>query len=550
MLTPTSHRYIFNTMKRKLQQITCQLCGESHPSNGIHTHLKYKHSGMTTKQYIEKFGDFRTNTKIAEKLKDGKPLYKCLICGDDTTYTTTALSFHIIKQHKTDKSSYITKYLLNGNSPTCKCGCGKPMEIKSYSPPYTTEYASGHNSIGKGNPNYKKSSTISTREKMRMRAKDRIDNTIGTLPMHSSDAIQKRGEMQTDKFLSKIQTENDVSILCREVDGHEYYYELKCNKCGHQFEQYHQSYFKCPVCYPKCKSRIETDIIEYLSSMDNSLKIVHNNRRIIPRNMELDLYFPDKKVAVEIDGLFWHGELQGKDAKYHLNKTIECEKLGIHLIHVFEDEWELNRSMVLHKIGQKLGIFSGKKYYARKCEIRQLQFNECKTFLELNHLQGGDISPVRLGLFSGDELISIMTFSKPNTSRGNRSGQSESGVFELSRFATKENVLCIGGGSKLLTHFIRVYSPKKIISYADRRWSSSTSNVYMKLGFTLSRETEPCYWYFKPNERRRFHRFNFTKQKTVDLGGDSKKTEWQNMQNFGYDRIWDCGHLKYELVIK
>ena len=132
-------------MKRQLQQITCQLCGECHPSNGIHTHLKYKHGGMTTKQYIEKFGDFRMNTKIAEKLKDGKTLYKCLICGDDKTYSTTALSFHIIKQHKSDKSSYITKYLLDEKLPTCKCGCGKLMDIKSYSPPYTTEYASGHN---------------------------------------------------------------------------------------------------------------------------------------------------------------------------------------------------------------------------------------------------------------------------------------------------------------------------------------------------------------------------------------------------------------------
>jgi len=23
-------------------------------------------------------------------------------------------------------------------------------------------------------------------------------------------------------------------------------------------------------------------------------------------------------------------------------------------------------------------------------------------------------------------------------------------------------------------------------------------------------------------------------------------SEWENMKNNGYDRIWDCGHLKYE----
>lgn len=25
--------------------------------------------------------------------------------------------------------------------------------------------------------------------------------------------------------------------------------------------------------------------------------------------------------------------------------------------------------------------------------------------------------------------------------------------------------------------------------------------------------------------------------------------EWQNMQMNGYDRIWDCGNLKYELIL-
>jgi len=48
---------------------------------------------MTTVEYIEKFGDFRVNTKKAEKLKEGKTLYKCLMCGDDKTYTSTAFSF-------------------------------------------------------------------------------------------------------------------------------------------------------------------------------------------------------------------------------------------------------------------------------------------------------------------------------------------------------------------------------------------------------------------------------------------------------------------------
>lgn len=30
---------------------------------------------------------------------------------------------------------------------------------------------------------------------------------------------------------------------------------------------------------------------------------------------------------------------------------------------------------------------------------------------------------------------------------------------------------------------------------------------------------------------------------------DCDLSEWQNMQLNGYDRIWDCGHFKYEWFI-
>jgi len=37
-----------------------------------------------------------------------------------------------------------------------------------------------------------------------------------------------------------------------------------------------------------------------------------------------------------------------------------------------------------------------------------------------------------------------------------------------------------------------------------------------------------------------------TVDKLIKIGYDKIKTEWQIMQELGYDRIWDCGHLKYE----
>lgn len=47
----------------------------------------------------------------------------------------------------------------------------------------------------------------------------------------------------------------------------------------------------------------------------------------------------------------------------------------------------------------------------------------------------------------------------------------------------------------------------------------------------------------------REHRYNFTKSRLVEAGASDESTEWEIMQNLGYDRIWDCGHQKYVMVL-
>lgn len=66
-------------------------------------------------------------------------------------------------------------------------------------------------------------------------------------------------------------------------------------------------------------------------------RILHNTKRIISPN-ELDIYIPAIKLAIEYNGLFWHSTKHISDKDYHLNKSVECRKLGIRLIHVYEFE--------------------------------------------------------------------------------------------------------------------------------------------------------------------------------------------------------------------
>ena len=62
-----------------------------------------------------------------------------------------------------------------------------------------------------------------------------------------------------------------------------------------------------------------------------------NTRKIIAP-LELDIYLPELKIAIEYNGTYWHSSKNNKDISYHLNKSLLCRQLGIRLIHIYEFE--------------------------------------------------------------------------------------------------------------------------------------------------------------------------------------------------------------------
>jgi hypothetical protein len=254
---------------------------------------------------------------------------------------------------------------------------------------------------------------------------------------------------------------------------------------------------------------------------------------------QLDIFIPSHNLAIEYNGLYWHSEEFLKN-NYHLNKTIECEKQGIQLIHIFEDEWLHKQNIVKSRLLNILGLIKN-KIYARKTEIKEISSIQAKNFLDNNHLQGFTNSTIRIGLFYDNELISVMLFNKPRLGIG-----SSYDGYELTRFANKLNTSVIGGASKLLKHFINTYQPKEIISYADRRWSQG--DLYKKLGFIETHINKPNYWYVINKNRK--HRFGFRKHSLKEKGFDINKTEHEIMLERGIYRIYDCGTITYSLINK
>ena len=89
----------------------------------------------------------------------------------------------------------------------------------------------------------------------------------------------------------------------------------------------------------------EIEITDYIKTIYDRL-IITNIRTIIPP-YELDIYLPDIQFALEFDGTFWHN----KDEKH---KDRLCNKLGIHLIHILEEDWISNRNGVLNMIKETI----------------------------------------------------------------------------------------------------------------------------------------------------------------------------------------------------
>lgn len=295
----------------------------------------------------------------------------------------------------------------------------------------------------------------------------------------------------------------------------------------------------CPICSNNI-STPERMIAKFIETCE--LNIECNNRTIISPK-ELDIYIPSKKIAIEYNGLRWHSELFNNDAiSAQLSKTNDCNKKGIRLIHIFEDEW-LEKPQIVKSIIRNILGKTVNRLYARQCEVRDVDSSTAMQFLDDNHIQGRCKARYHYGLFYNDELVSLMTFGKTRQQR--KYNEDYDNTWELLRFCNKLDTTVVGGASKLLKHFIKKVFPHRIITYADKRWS--IGKLYETLGFTHTHDSKPNYFYAIGQHRE--NRFKYRKGELVKQGFGTDKSEHEIMLERGIPRIYDCGTMAFEMKL-
>lgn len=337
--------------------------------------------------------------------------------------------------------------------------------------------------------------------------------------------------------------------LCIPLFSHDEYVEAyspdiplkwRCRKCGHEFLARYDNgqHLPCDKCFPRTiqgTSKAEQEVVEFVKTLADDVLWKSPLNRSLLGNREVDILIPSKKVGIEFDGLYYHS---GKGPKYNLDKTVRCQQNGYQLINIFEDEWMCKQKIVKSRLRHLL-TSSQRKIGARKCTVAEVSNAVKDRFLEKYHIQGKDVSGIRLGLFYRGHLVAVMTFVRSRFSKRHQ--------YELSRYATVANFTIVGGASKLLARFEKTYSPKSLVTYADRRWS--IGSLYFKLGFSFARNSQPAYWYVKNGVR--YSRIVFQKHRLKNINGfmfDQGKSEIKNMLDNGYSMIYDCGNLVFEKI--
>ena len=359
-----------------------------------------------------------------------------------------------------------------------------------------------------------------------------VNNPLKNAEIKEKSVKSKKENYYTPDVLEKL---NNKEWLTEQHQSGESIWaianKLKVNSSnlGKYFQKYN-----IPVMYHST-SEGHRRLYEHFKSLGFNLSI--NDRSIIPPN-EIDLFFVDFNLAIEINGFYYHSEQFGKNKNYHLDKTIKCNNKNITLLHFWHSEIIDSWDKVVDIINSKLNL--NQTIFARKCNIQLVSLKEKTLFLNKYHLQNSVGSNINLGLYYNNELVMITTFGKSRFTNDSK--------IELLRLCTKSNISVVGGASKLIKHFITQYLAynQSLISYSDRRYSNG--KVYAKIGMKQVAISAPGFFYINKQGNYAGTRYQFQKHllKNKLSNFDNKLTAEENMKQNGYYKVWDCGHLIFE----
>lgn len=350
------------------------------------------------------------------------------------------------------------------------------------------------------------------------------------------------------------------------------------------------------------QSVLERKFEKFLLELPIVPNYVRNSRSVIPPK-ELDFYFPEHKLAVEIsptsthaeDTLSFNGNAQ-KPIDYHFNKALECEKLGIQLITIFDwMKWDKVLEVVKNKLLVKQEVFleNCEEFFISKVELENESFSNFKYFSSkiLKDFLENNFNTVYFNnsknifdetdyyscIFYNNELVTVAGFIK----NANYSSSEDSNSYNISFLTFKSGINVVNDVSRLLELFLENISENisSIEVFYDYNFGLdselfSLNNSYMgALVLFEVKVIEPEVSFVHPEILDDFgsnFRVNFFSLCHLDIhnilkdfkgyvpnnlllslsdvfGRDNFDNNRIILEDFGFLKVWDCGSKKFTL---
>ncbi len=149
----------------------------------------------------------------------------------------------------------------------------------------------------------------------------RCPKCVGTCPIQAKEQFIQVLDQEGYKLLSEyINTRTKVLLKCPE--GHEWNVKPNCFK---------HHYHRCPHCKGSTGQRKLQSMLE-----QRGLVGIYNDRKVL-NGLELDIYYPDLKIAIEYQGNYWHSFPD--QIKRDKKKKKMCKKLNIKLLEVWDNDF-------------------------------------------------------------------------------------------------------------------------------------------------------------------------------------------------------------------
>lgn len=286
------------------------------------------------------------------------------------------------------------------------------------------------------------------------------------------------------------------------------------------------------------------------------IKYIRNDRKILS-GKELDFYFPDNKLAVEISPISshnskvgWANKGNGLSSTYHIKKFLECEKQGIELMTIFDwHDWDKVLEMVKSKLGgSKSTVYARKTKYTESTLTKEI-FNKISSWhiLDLPSNIKRDLCVSTLS--HGDEAVGFALW-----------GDEKDGVVELKRMVFKPGANVIGGASKLVKNYYKNRKDiKEIYTFSD--CDLGGGYVYEKIGFELIEKSKPVLSYYSDKYKKNIKHLSLVRQGADRLlknipdympvgTGENLPSNREIIESYGFLPIYDCGYKKWRLTIE